>query len=242
MTTDSDTTTPPLTVGQAIAEVMRRMPDIPKGDTAPGNMGGFAYRGIESMTRRLQPILADVGLVIVPQARTIVFDHAPGQKEAWQDVTMQFDWLLVGPDGSTLTASTCGIGRDHTDKGANKAQTQAYKYLLMHLLCVADGKDDADGHDYTAAVAEPVKADPRVGATYSRLVSLAGDTEASSALKEWAHGMDRKLTEKALAEDEGWLLAVDAKLREYEVAPAADIVDDDDDDEGSGDYFPGEGY
>ena len=47
-----------------------------------------------------------------------------------------------------------GIGRDHTDKGANKAQTQAFKYLLMHLFCVSDPKDDGDSHDYTEAFEE----------------------------------------------------------------------------------------
>lgn len=222
----------PLSVHAAIAEVMRRLPGIPKGDQAPGNMGGFKYRGIESMTLVLQPVLADVGLVIVPQARSVTVTHSPGQKEAWQDVTIRFDWLLVGPDGTELTATTYGIGRDHTDKGANKAQTQAFKYLLMHLFCVSDDTADGDGHDYTHAVApEPTPEEAEaervrraeesrrkfeVEAVTHRLKKLAderpGDTQT---IKGWANDRERKLSPVELADDE-WRALVVAKLDEIE--------------------------
>ena len=47
-----------------------------------------------------------------------------------------------------------GIGRDRSDKNANKAQTQAYKYLLLPLLHVADRDDDAEAADTRGSIDE----------------------------------------------------------------------------------------
>lgn len=136
---------PPKSVQQAIAGVMAELPNIGKGDKSPE---GYAYRGIEAVTKHVQPLFAKHGVVIVPGATITEVRPSPAMKEGWQDVYMRVEWTIVGPDGSTLQASTTGIGRDRSDKGANKAQTQAYKYLLLHLLCIADGKDDSDGQTY----------------------------------------------------------------------------------------------
>jgi len=193
----------PISVHEAIALVMRRMPAIGKESTAPGNMGGYKFRGIEAITSTLQPILGSVGLVIVPVAQSIVIDPAPGQKEAWQDVLVKFDWLIVGPDGSSLTASTYGIGRDHTDKGANKAQTQAFKYLLMHLFCISDSKDDSDSADYSHAERDAPRAktvdEVETDELMARLKALDSDTALT--VKDWAHAHDRKLSPASLVAD-----------------------------------------
>ena len=201
----------PLSVQAAIAAIIRDMPAIGKDDKAPGNMGGFSYRGIEAMTRSIQPLLGQHGVVIIPQAGGLDVVPAPGQKEAWQDVRIRYDWLIVGPDGSSLTAATYGIGRDHTDKGANKAQTQAFKYLLMALFCVSDPKDDADGHDYTPAVAEPHPNEERVAVVLHELKGLT-DT-GKEAIRGWADG--RKLSGHALIENPDWLELVEAWIDEH---------------------------
>lgn len=207
----------PVSVHEAIAIVMRRLPAIGKEGTAPSNMGGYKFRGIEQITTVLQPILASVGLVIVPQAQSIVIDPAPGQKEAWQDVLVKFDWLLVGPDGSALEASTYGIGRDHTDKGANKAQSQAFKYLLMHLFCISDAKDDSDGADYSHAAADVPKSidELETDALVDRLTDL--DQDVLDTVKEWAHSSGRMLTPKRFFDDPDWRREVNELLDEISV-------------------------
>lgn len=141
------TATTPKTVHQALAAVMAELPNIGKSDKSPE---GYAYRGIEAVTKHLQPLLARHGVVIVPDAHIVATVPSPAMKDGWQDVIMHVDWTVIGPDGSTLKASTNGVGRDRSDKGANKAQTQAFKYLVLHLFCIADGKDDSDGHTYEA--------------------------------------------------------------------------------------------
>jgi len=221
MTAPKTTTPPPLNVGQAIAAVMGRLGPIGKTESANGVP--YKFRGIEAMTAALQPIMADVGLVIVPQAETVVIDPSPGQKEAWQDVMVKFQWLIIGPDGSSVTASTYGIGRDHTDKGTNKAQTQAFKYLVMHLFCVSDPKDDGDAHDYTDAAYEPAPAakDAAVEATFGALAGLKG-TDDAAKVKAWAAEKGGTLTEKALADDPAWRAEVDDKLAALAAARAQD--------------------
>lgn len=132
-------------VGQALAAVIAELPGIGKGDRSPE---GYQYRGIEAITKHVQPLLAKHGVVFIPKATVNEVRPSPAMKEGWQDVYMTVEWTIVGPDGSTLLAQTQGIGRDRADKGANKAMTQAFKYLLLDVLCIADAKDDADGQTY----------------------------------------------------------------------------------------------
>lgn len=132
-------------VTAALASVMAMLPAIGKDNKSPQ---GYSYRGIEAITKQLQPLLAAHGVVISPRATITDVRPSPAMKEGWQDVYMTVEWTITGPDASTLIAQTTGVGRDNSDKGANKAQTQAYKYLLLHLLCIADAKDDADGQTY----------------------------------------------------------------------------------------------
>lgn len=135
------------TVTAAIAAVMAELPAIAKADRAPQ---GWNYRGIETITAALQPLLAKHQLVIVPNAELISITPATGMKDGWHDVVLRVTWTICGPNGptDTLTATTIGIGRDNSDKGANKAQTQAFKYLLLHLLAIGDRADDPDAADY----------------------------------------------------------------------------------------------
>lgn len=134
-------------VAQAIAAVMAELPSIGKADKSPE---GYTYRGIEAITSRLQPLLAKHGVVLVPHATVTSMVPSVAMRDGWQDVHMQVQWHIYGPAGDHITAQTCGIGRDRADKGANKAHTQAYKYLLLSLFAIADKADDTDGHAVSA--------------------------------------------------------------------------------------------
>lgn len=183
---------------EALAAVMAELPNIGKGAKSPE---GYAYRGIEQVTKHVQPLFAKHGIVIVPSAQITDVRPAPAMKEGWQDVYMTVDWTITGPDGSSLFARTNGIGRDKADKGANKAQTQAFKYLLLHLLCIADGKDDADSHSYeNDRVEQPAKRAPRMADAAShkllreRIAELSDDQKKQLAAwineKQFPHFKD----------------------------------------------------
>lgn len=205
-------------VQQALAKVMAELPAIGKDSQAPAAMGGFQFRGIEAIAGAVRPLLAKHGVVIAPRASVTKVVPAPGQKEMWQDVYLEVEWLITGPDGSSITAQTVGIGRDHTDKGANKAQSQAYKYLLLHLFCIADAKDDSDGADYShAAAPEPVlpegwrtAAEQREAWDELRAATKALPDDEAEEVKAWvkAHVPNLGAFSKALADE--WRLALPA--------------------------------
>lgn len=146
----------PSTVTQALAAIMAELPSIGKADKSPE---GYHYRGIEAITSRLQPLLAKHGVVIVPSATITNVVPSPAMRDGWQDIYMAVDWLIYGPAGDHVRATTSGIGRDRADKGANKAHTMAYKYLLLSLFAISDRNDDADAHDVSATdeMSKPAK-------------------------------------------------------------------------------------
>lgn len=203
-------------VTTALSRVMAELPAIGKDDKAPVSMGGYAFRGIEAMTRVIQPLLAKHGVVIVPKASIGTVEPAPDQKPAWQDTYLTIEWTIYGPDGSSITAQTVGVGRDHTDKGCTKASTQAFKYLLLQLFCVSDAVDDGDGHDY-----EPYKPLPPFGAEVFRRIreATAENVRLGPLLKQYAiDNGGRSLSEKALVEDAVWARQVSAALDDYDRA------------------------
>lgn len=133
---------------KAITAVMAELPAIPKGDKGPE---GYAYRGIEAITAKLQPLMAKHGVITVPVAEEWSVVPTPAGKDGWTDVRLTVTWHIFGPGGAHITARTAGIGRDRSDKGVNKAHTQAYKYLLLGLFCISDKADDTDGYSPEAA-------------------------------------------------------------------------------------------
>lgn len=195
-----------MSVTAALAAIMGELPSIGRDDTSPQ---GYSYRGIEAITRQLQPLLAKYGVVIVPSASIQNVVLSPEMKPNWQDVYLTVDWEIFGPDGHSITARTTGIGRDNADKGANKAQTQAYKYLLLHLLCIADRADDVDGAHYDDPVEE--QGPNEVQVLYEAVKATKG-TPFADELKTLAEFNQQKLTEKALADNPDWAKLVSDTL------------------------------
>jgi hypothetical protein len=124
---------------------MEELPAI--GKTRDPNAGvKYAFRGIENITAECQELFAKYGVVTVPLTRSRETKDIVVNSNPWTDTFLEVDWRIYGPGGITdcIKATTFGIGRDNSDKGANKAQTAAYKYLLLELLCISDPKDDGD--------------------------------------------------------------------------------------------------
>lgn len=176
-----------LPVHGAIAAVIAELPNIGKADRSPE---GYSYRGIEAVTKHVQPLFAKYGVVVAPRARITDVRPSPAMKDGWTDTFMEVAWTITGSDGSVIEAQTTGIGRDRADKGANKAQTQAFKYLLLHLLCIADGKDDSDSQTYEHDRAEFVWTHKAVKADL--LNRLGGDKAKAAEVWEWASGDDQE--------------------------------------------------
>jgi len=189
-----------LPVQVALANIMAELPAIGKDSQMGTGQYGYSYRGIETITAHLQPLLAKHGVVIIPRSTLVSITPALDAKPGWQDVILSVEWTIVGPDGTELTANTIGIGRDNSDKGANKAQSQAYKYALLQIFAISDRNDDSDGIDYAhAAEPEPTA----IEILYEQVKATAG-TEIGKGLKALAEASDKKLSAKALADDPDW--------------------------------------
>jgi hypothetical protein len=147
-------------VTEALRRVMRDLGGIGKDQKSPQ---GYAYRGIEQITSRAQQLFAQHGVVVVP---TVVNWPEPKDlgaaglaKQGWTDERLTVRFRFYGPGGADdyIDAVTVGIGRDNSDKGANKAVTQALKYALLQVLCIGDPAGDTDAHT-DAAHEAPIRA------------------------------------------------------------------------------------
>lgn len=190
---------------QALSKVMAELPAIGKGDKSPE---GYSYRGIEAITKHLQPLLAKHGVIIVPNATVTSVVASPAMKDGWQDVYATVEWQIFGPDGTSIMARTNGIGRDRADKGANKAQTQAFKYLLLHLLSIADKADDADGLTYEHDRVEPTWADK----LFERVKATKGTAVEGELKKLSVDNGGLSLSARAFRDDPVWAELVSAHL------------------------------
>lgn len=132
---------------EALQAVMQELPGIGKDSKADPRQGGYSYRGIEAITKEVAPLFAKHGVVFVPRVvsyeiRDIVVNDKP-----WTDTVALIEYDVYGPGGSgdkITVGPLLAIGRDNSDKGGNKCETQAYKYALTQTLCISDADDDAD--------------------------------------------------------------------------------------------------
>lgn len=225
----------PTNVIQALARVMAELPGIEKltplqraarGMIAAPEQGApkYAYRGIDQLAGAAQPLLSKYGVVIVPletKHEMLEFLRKTANGESvWSDWRATVRWAIYGPGGveDVITAETVGNGHDNSDKGANKAQTGAFKNLLLRLLCIGDPADDPDmeRHDRDDVVNAPPP-DPSgktpVQLTFEHVVEFGKKyKDLAPSLKEWASTQNKKLSESAFAEDENYRIGVEATM------------------------------
>lgn len=180
-----------MSVTEALAKVITDMPGIGKDLQAAAQQGGYAYRGIEAITREVQPLFAKYGVVVAPHVHSFEVDHIEVNSKPWTDTRIMVSYTVYGPGGlddRIEVGPILAIGRDNADKGANKCMTQAFKYLLLQLLCISDAKDDGDQHSVEAdrRPSRPQLPAGMVAAGTAKqqlLAALGGDKEA--AAKAW---------------------------------------------------------
>lgn len=153
-------------------KVLAGMPAIER-TREQGSGVQYAFRGIERIAAEARVLMAEHGLVPMPSCEVLDRQHSPNMGDAWTDVLMRVTWTILHVDGSSLTAVTYGLGRDNSDKGTNKATTQAFKYLLVPSLMITDEREDADRIDTSAGEATAMSADTAKAAMRDRATMLA---------------------------------------------------------------------
>lgn len=139
---------------EAIRAVMNDLPAIPK-DQESAQLR-YKFRGIEQIVELAKPLFVEHGLVVLPEVLTWEESELTINNNRWTDQRLLIRWTFYGPGGTDdkVSATVAGIGRDNSDKGANKAIVQAFKYTLITALMIADSSDDSDKEEpHTAEAA-----------------------------------------------------------------------------------------
>jgi hypothetical protein len=205
---------PAANVIEALRRVMVDMPGIGKDSHAAESQGGYAYRGIEAITRETQPLFAKHGVIFVPRVVEHSVRDITVAQRPWTDTSLSVVYRVYGPGGSEDFIEVGPIvtfGRDNSDKGANKCMTQALKYALLQTLCISDTHDDADGSTHEADTPPP-EVTPQEQARFvlfERIRNLSAD--GKGALGTWCedNGVPRRVT----------------KMTDAQVEAAADFLD-----------------
>jgi len=135
-------------VHQCIAAVQSALVKEGIGKTRRNTQQGYQFRGIDDVYNAISPVLADVGLVILPSYTTRELIERTSQADkALFNVTVQGNYKLVSAhDGSIEYAGPFwGEAMDAADKATNKAMSAAYKYMAMQVFAIpTEGDNDAD--------------------------------------------------------------------------------------------------
>ena len=122
-----------------IGQVMKKVGAIGKDSTAT-NMSGkqmYKFRGIDAVYNALNPVMADLGLFIVPE----VLDQTREERKTTNGGTLIYSILKIkftmfAPDGSNVSGTLIGEGMDSGDKASNKAMSIAMKYFAFQTFMI----------------------------------------------------------------------------------------------------------
>lgn len=136
----------------------------------------FMFRGVDDVYNELHPILAECGIVIIPE----VVNYEVSERQARNGVLLYTRATILhhftAEDGSHVTTKVVGEAMDSGDKGMNKAMSIALKYALFQLFTIPTKEDkDPDATSYEIVPQEaqtaPVDTDyqSRVEAAFNEL-------------------------------------------------------------------------
>lgn len=213
----------PANVIQALARVMAELPGIAKGETSEQ---GYQYRGIESITREAQQLLGRYCVVFVPRVVSRVVKDLVINQRPWTEDQAEIVYTVYGPGGvedRIEVGPLVALGRDNSDKGMNKAMTQAFKYALLQTLCIGDHKDDADADEAHVADAKSAPMDPEKQARYdlgARIRQLSPESRA--AIRDFCDESSIPRVTAQMTDEQ--MEAVTEKVDALEIAAAQDAA------------------
>jgi hypothetical protein len=126
---------------------------ITKDRTAPDQIGGYAFRGIDDADNVLCGLTAKHGLVLYPRVvdkKSESQIDGRGKLQRHIELTMEID-IVHEEDGSMHTVRACGEGIDSGDKGTGKAHSNARKQAVFSVFQVPTHGENVE--EYAAQVA-----------------------------------------------------------------------------------------
>lgn len=176
-------------VYQCISAVQKRMASDGITKARKNQQQGYSFRGIDDVLNALSPVLADLGLCVLPRMLSrecVERQTKSGGALFYVTVEAEFDFVAA-EDGSKHTVKTYGEAMDSADKATNKAMSAAYKYAAILAFAIpTEGDNDADSSSHEvlsgkpAAHTAPVDDSPK--ATAGRITAgvVKGDTAGAA--------------------------------------------------------------
>jgi len=142
---------PPM-IFKKILDIQEEIPVILKDrEFIQNNKMIYKFRGIDDLYNALNPLFKKHRVFMTPEILQQESTEKPtnsGSILFYEKMTVRYK--LWAEDGSSVEASTRGIGMDSGDKAANKAMSVAQKYALIQIFSIPteDKKDpEDDSHD-----------------------------------------------------------------------------------------------
>ena len=133
-----------------LVDAMRLVGAIGKDSSAPAQMGGYRFRGIDALLNQLHPALITVGVHVVPELLSEERSDYTTRSNAvmfHSSVRVRFTFYSV-LDGSSVAAVAAGEGVDTGDKATGKAITSAFKSAMWIVLSVpTENAEDTEAFD-----------------------------------------------------------------------------------------------
>lgn len=201
----------PLTVWEAIAEVTRQTKAITKDKQTTGGER-FYFRGIDDALEALHPIFGEVGLVLLPGevVRESWETRATAKGGTLNVARLLVRYMMVGPDGSSMTGEAWGEAGDSGDKATQKAHSQSYKTFVFQTFSIPTRDSARDEPDAVSEASRPFTADEM-----ERAERALGAAQATTTVEELAGVRHRALT----------LLDVPVRLADGTTSPLGYLID-----------------
>lgn len=141
-------------VHEAILEVMRAVPAVPKGDR--NTQQNFSFRGIDAVMNAVGPKLREHGVLVLPQVQDMNSENVVVGRNAtaMRSVVVKVRYIFVGPEGDRLEVAVPGEAMDAGDKAYSKAMSVALRTALLQALSLPTDEKDPDEDTYERASAQ----------------------------------------------------------------------------------------
>lgn len=111
----------------------------------------YKFAGIESIVRKLNPVLKECGVILVTtvvdipqQIEVMQMSKAGWNKNQVTQVRIKATAINIDNPEETISVESYGFGVDSQDKGVYKAVSGARKYAIFLLFNLMSGADDPE--------------------------------------------------------------------------------------------------
>lgn len=177
----------------AISDAMGAIPKLGRG---PKTQSEYPFLRVDDVIQKLHYLAIQERVVLVPRvldrredvelyARyTMAGDPLKDGKADGIRVRTAVDYevdFISAIDGSKFTARAFGEAHSNDDKGTRKAETQAYKEILLRVFSITSGEEDPDATDPSEADTGAMVAQDRGGQARQRATRRRGAKADDSA-------------------------------------------------------------